>query len=540
MKRILSGIAFLCFIIATTAAQTDQPQWSAVTAGETLCNPVLHGEYIYTLSSDHALNCINDTGSFVWRRNIERTTEPLLSISNSGILLVADSTGMLQAISSQGIYLWVLSLSEPIIYPPYCTTDGRICVLTNSTLYCISIKGKIKWKLALSAPPAGQLCETGSASVLLVLTNHEFVTIALTGGHFRSYALKKDIAALAAAPDGYVMATHDGVVAYYRNGFAAWQTQEPAPLFMQTIAQELVCIYADGTVSSRDIQTNNPRWVTKLNTHISLPLYYLATDGEYNLACKGFAAIISNTGAIKREKQLSVSAFPPVITPTGILITVEDWVVNGWRFDSKLLNMNKGDEVAAPQYQILKMQAQSQSLPFFVPHGDTQALLTLIKTAITEENIGTQEAAYAFTLSTIFENSQKAAYFPYNFTVYERAQAAELLGRLESLEYRRILLDEASQTTDPMLAVAIIRALGFISADPDGKSIETIQLLLRRCGIREQEPAAAACESLAEIAKYGDKTAADAAIKALFAIAVNAYPENIRQYARQKIKTIVE
>ena len=475
---------------------------------------------------------------------------------------------MLQAVSSQGIYLWSLGLSEPVLYPPYCTTDGRICVLTKSSLYCLSIKGKIKWRLDLSAPPTEQICETGSASLLLALTNHEFLTVSLTGKLLSTYTLKKEIAALTSAPSGYVMATRDGILTYYRNGTltssaaqtntpsdlsetkqpaveinqvsAVWQTQEPAPLFMRTIAEELVCIYADGTVSSRDVQTNNLRWTATLNNRISLPLNCTKTDGEYYLSCKEFAAIIGSTGTIKREKQLPVSAFLPLIMPNGVLIAVEDWVINSWHFDTKLLKANPKNDTAAPQYHILNMQEQSQALPFFIPYGDTQALLTRIETAITDETVSTQEAAYAFTLYTILANSKKAVYFPYDFTVYERAQAAELLGRLESLEYREVLLNEAKKTTDPTLAVAIIRALGFIGVDPDGKSIENIQLLLQHCGIRTQEPASAACESISEIAKYGDKTTAHAAIKALFAIASSAYPENIRQYARQKIKTIVE
>ena len=188
----------------------------------------------------------------------------------------------------------------------------------------------------------------------------------------------------------------------------------------------------------------------------------------------------------------------------------------------------------------MKTQEKTQVLPFFVPYGDTGSLLSSIDEAITKGTLGTNEAAYALTLQTILTNNQKAAYFPYNFTIYERARAAELLGLLESLEYRTILLDEASKTSDPTLAVAIIRALGFIAADPDTSSIESIQLLLQRCGVRVYEPAYAACDALNEIAKYGDKQTAGSAVKALFTIAASAFPENIKQYARQKIKTIVE
>ena len=549
----LLSLIFLFIPVELLTAQTEQAQWSAVMAGETLCDPVLHGEYIYTLSSDQALNCIDYTGSFVWRRNIERTIKPFLTVSNSGILIIADESRVLQAVSGQGIYLWSIRLPEPALYAPYSTTDGRICVLTRSNLYCFSVTGKLRWQVKLSAPPTRQLCETGAASLLLTLTNKDFLTVSLTGQVLNAKTLKKDIAALSAAPGGYVLGTGDGILAYYRSktgscgneadaaetsdGFAVWQTQETAPLFMQNSGDELVCIYADGTVSTRSITSNKINWTTKLKSRITLPVYYSKTDGEYYIACKGFAAIINGTGTVKREQKLAASAFLPVITPSGILIAIDDWVINSWYMDTKIMQ-SKPQSKELPQYQILRIQAQT--LPFFVPYGDTATLLAGIDDAITKGAIGTDEAAYALTLQTILTNNQRAAYFPYNFTVYERARAAELLGLLESLEYRTILLDEASKTTDPTLAVAIIRALGFIASDPDGSSIEAIQLLLQRCGVRSYEPAYAACDALTEIAKYGDKQTAGSAIKALFTIAASAFPENIKQYARQKIKTIVE
>ncbi|AIW89249.1 MULTISPECIES: PQQ-binding-like beta-propeller repeat protein [unclassified Treponema] len=566
-KRFLTSLltaAFSCMflliptrLLTAQTAQTEQAQWSAVMAGETLCDPVLHGEYLYTLSSDQALNCIDYTGSFVWRRNIERTIKPFLSVSNSGILIIADASRMLQAVSGQGIYLWSVQLPEPALYAPYSTTDGRICVLTKSNLYCFSIKGKLKWQVTLSSPPARQLCETGAASLLLTLTNKDFVTVSLTGQVLNTKTLKKDIAVLSAAPGGYVMSTGDGILTYYRStisqekntsslvpqgetdGFAVWQTQETAPLFMQNSGDELVCIYADGTVSARNITSNKIAWTSKLNSCLTLPLYYSKTDGEYYIACKSIAAIISGTGSVKREQKILTSAFLPVITPSGILIAVNDWVINSWRLDTKIMQSSPQRDVP-PQYHILKTQEKTQTLPFFVPYGDTGTLLSSIDEAVTKGTIGTNEAAYALTLQTILTNNQRAAYFPYDFTVYERARAAELLGLLESLEYRTILLGEASKTYDPTLAVAIIRALGFIAADPDGHSIESIQLLLQRCGVRIYEPAYAACDALTEIAKYGDKQTAGSAVKALFTIAAGAFPENIKQYARQKIKTIVE
>ena len=586
MKKIKRLLFILCTAIlffiplSFITAQTEQAQWSAVMAGETLCDPVVHGEYLYTLSEDQAVNCIDYTGSFVWRRNIERTIKPFLSVSHSGVLIIADSAGTLQAVSSQGIYLWSVQLPESVLYAPYSTTDGRICILTLSTLYCFSIKGKLKWQIALTSPPARQLCETGTASLLLTLTNKDFLTVSLTGQLLNTQTLKKEIAALAAAPAGYVMSTGDGTLTYYRNGafrtskangtgtgenssaierqraavgqkeaassaastadVAVWQTQESVPLFMQTSGDELLCIYAGGTVSARNITSNTITWTAKLNGHISLPLYYAKTDGDYHIACKGIAAIIGAAGNIKRKRKVTASAFLPVILRSGILIAVDDWVVNSWRLDTKTTQNNPQQETQPIRYRLPEREKDMQTLPFFIPNGDTAAFLTGIEEAVKQDTVGTDEATYAFALQTVLANNRKAAYFPYDFTIIERARAAELLGLLESLEYRAILLEEAQKTANPTLAVSIIRALGFIAADPDGKSVESIQLLLRRCGIRMHEPAYAACDSLTEIAKYGDKQTAGSAVKALFAIAADAFPENLKQYARQKIKTIVE
>ena len=307
---------------------------------------------------------------------------------------------MLQAVSSQGIYLWSVQLPEPALYAPYSTTDGRICVLTKSNLYCFSVKGKLKWQLKLSSPPARQLCETGTASLLLALTNKDFLTVSLTGQLLNTKTLKKDIAALSAAPAGYVMCTGDGILAYYRGetnpagkqahsvgqansaataeqyapdagtahgaqqeetaeGFAVWQTQETVPLFMQNSGDELVCVYADGTVSARNITSNKINWTAKLNSRITLPLYCSKTDGEYYIACKSIAAIISGTGSVKREQKITSSAFLPVITPSGILIAIDDWVINSWRLDTKIMQANPQPK-APPQYQILKTQEKTK------------------------------------------------------------------------------------------------------------------------------------------------------------------------------------
>lgn len=564
------GLGLVLGLIGSIAAaaqtvQNEQALWSAVMAGENRCDPVVYGELLYTLSSDHALNCLDTSGSFVWRRTIERTARSFLSVTDSGVLLVADATGKIQAVSGQGIYLWSLKLNEPILFAPYNAADGRIYVLTQTSLYCISIKGKIRQHVPLPAAPAQQLCEAGSGIFALPLISREFLLVSASGELLSTRAAKKGLNILAAAPGGYIIGS-DGVLSYYHTALSmssaehtgsllqeqpVWNLQESMPLFVKVFGTELLCAYTNGTVQLRSLADGSLLQHLTFGCTLTLPLSCMKADGDYYLACKGFAGAISSNGMIKREKKLAATPFQPVITPSGILITADDWVINGWKFDTKILKNAPHQErsvVSTPyQTQVTPPPAASLSgipnahtIPFFVPYGDTEALLARIESSILQGTAYQQEAADAAILEIILLNTKRSAVLPYDFTVYEQAQAAELLGKFESLVYRPLLLEAARRTTEPVIATGIIRALGAITADPDGKSIQTIQDLLKRCGVQRLTPVYAACEALAEIAKYGDKTAADAAVKALFAIAAGAYPENLRQYARQKIQTIVE
>lgn len=547
------------FTVAS-AVETEKAQWSAVMAGKVLCDPVLHGDRLYTVTSDQALNCIDGKGSFVWRRNIKRTRRPLLTASQGGVLLIADSAGLVQAVSSQGLYLWSARVAKAALYAPYSTVGGRICVLTQSQLCCFSLRGTLKWKLSLPSPPAMQLCETGDASLLLSLKNKDLLIISPAGEIVHKKKLKQSIAALAVAPRGYVAGAKDGSLTYYQKsqksemnsetnddpyGTVVWEAHEQVPLFMRSMGNELICVYANGTVSVRDVHTNTLRWSVHLAGRIGLPLYCAKVDGEYYITGKGMAVILSAQGTIKRQEKVQKAAFPPLITPRGILVAVDDWVVNSWTVDTKIMRyMTQPQESGAALHEqgtVHKSVLSHKAVyVLFAPYGDAAAALAFISAAITEGTAGKHEGDYAHMLHIILTNKARSDYFPTDFTVHERIQAAELIGQLESLEYRTSLVEAAHETSDPTLAVAIIRALGAIACDPDGVSIKTIQLLLHRCGSLEIAPIYAACDSLTEIAKYGDKQTTENAVRSLFAIASHAVVENVKQYARQKIKTIVE
>lgn len=542
-------IALLLFSLSWYSfALPDAPDWTAVAAGELLCDPVVHENYVYTLTSDHAVNCLNSAGSFVWRRPIKRTHKPFLTAGASGVLIIADASGTIQAVSSQGIPLWSFRLPEAPVYAPVFSKDGRLLILTGKALICFSMKGKLKWKVLLPAPPVRPLSETGNAAALLLLQNKELWMISLTGVILDRQRIKKQFTVLHSAGTGYIAAATDGTLAYYNNPpeqTVQWELPHNlSPVFIEELENAVLCGYAGGKVTLLNLEDGTALWTATFNAPLQLPVICEERGHDYHISCRGFAGVITRDGKIRWETAVPAKLFLPLITDEGSVVVIDDWVLRSYRMETKIRTHRPQQIPFKALSRIIETERKKSSVPFFLPYdesgGSPDILLRTIEDSITAGTIGEKEAAYALYLETILQNSTRSAYIAYDFTIHQRALAAVLLGKLESLEYRSILLYEAERTSEPVLAAGIITGLGLIAADPDGESVHAIKLMLKRCGTAESSPAYAACDALLEISKYGTAQSTNAALKMLFSISAGTFPENVKAYARQKIKTIVK
>ncbi|MGP1576332.1 MAG: outer membrane protein assembly factor BamB family protein [Treponema sp.] len=529
-------------------ALPDQPEWTAVAAGELLCDPIAHERYVYTLTSDHALNCINSAGSFIWRRPIKRSYKPFLTAGASGVLIVADESGTIQAVSSQGLELWSFRLPEAPVYAPVFSKDGRLLILTKKALVCFSMKGTLKWRVLLPSPPVRPLSETGNAAVMLLLQNKESWMVSLTGIILDRQRIKKQFTILHSAGMGYIAAATDGTLAYYSNPpeqTVQWELQGTlSPVFIEDTDTTILCGYAGGKIALLNLSDGATIWNATFNAPLQLPVICEKKGLEYHIACRGFAAIITHDGKIRWETTVPAKLFLPLITEEGSVISIDEWVLTSYRMETKIHTNRPQQTSFTAASRIIETERKKSSLPFFLPYdesgGSADVLLRKIEDSILTGTIGGKEAVYALYLETILLNDQRSAYIAYDFTIHQRALAAVLLGKLESLEYRTILLYEAQKTREAELAAALITGLGLIAADPDGQSIYAIKLLLKQCGAGEIAPVYAACDALLEISKYGTVQSTEDALKMLFFISSGAFPENVKAYARQKIKTIVK
>ncbi|UTC78973.1 hypothetical protein E4O04_13580 [Treponema sp. OMZ 799] len=538
-------LIILSFLFFKVSAQTLDAHWTLVFAGKNITVPVFWNGNIYTAGDDKALNCITSQGTFLWRRNTKGFPGKFLSVSQAGIVFMVNAEGNIEAFSSQGMPLWTYPLKKKPIFPIHTARDGRIFIIQEDNIICLTSGGKLKWSLPLVSAPVFQPAETGSKDIVLILKSGDFLRISIFGSVVEQHRLKKTVSAIGEAPDGYILACTDGSISYYKTGGgseALWQSIEPEickNVFYK--GGKVLYMFESGKLIFKDLKTNELIWEEKTSGNFSGGVNCYAISNEFNITAKGFGCLITDTGRIKWEKKIPETLFFPIITENGLLVGITNEILNAYRVETKLLR--KGTKREAPEnfYSIIQKDDKGkEDLPFFVEYATAAELLDVIQKEIEDGTVGEKEPRYAFRLKTILENKRKASYFSQDFNSFDRSRAAELLGRLGSYEYRDILLGAMYKIDNPDVLAGILRGLEHLAYDPDGRTMDGIRFVMGRAKYDDINLMAAVCDCLTALMRFGSNETASAAISNIFYIIKGPYSNIIQNYARQKIKNIVK
>ncbi|WP_024468551.1 PQQ-binding-like beta-propeller repeat protein [Treponema pedis] len=542
--KIISAFFLFTFTVLRLQSQGLDTYWTLVVAGKNITTPVFWNGNIYTAGEDRALNCITSQGKFLWRRNTKEFPGEFLSVSSSGLVYLVTAKGNLEVFSSQGFPAWQYKLDKKPIFPIHTARDGRCFIIQKDNIICLTPSGKLKWSLPLSSAPISPPSETGSKDIVLVLTSGDFLRISIFGTVVEQHRLKKTVSAVGEAPNGYILACTDKTVSYYKTAAgseAAWQVTENGICKNAFYKNgKVLYLFENGKAVFKTLETGELIWELSLNGNFSDGVNCRAEGNEFNITAKGYGCTITDSGKIKWEKQINEKSFFPLITENGLLIGITKEFLNAYRVETKLLRRGAGGNVTESFYSIIdeKEKSAAEELPFFIEYSTVGELLEVITYEIKKGSVGEKEPRYAFQLKTILQNKRKASYFAQGFTSFDRANAAELLGKLGSYEYRNILLGEINLSNDSTVDAGVLRGLAYLAYDPDGKTIEGIDFLIQKASYEDSERMKAACDCLTALTKTGNRETAKSAIALLFSVSTGRYSSLIQNYARQKIKTI--
>lgn len=536
-KRIIFAWCFLtvAFLFA------EDPFWTLVMAGKNTASPIAWNKNMYFIGDDKALNCISIDGSFLWRRNTKGVGK-FISVSPSGVIFVLTRNGTLQAFSSQGIPIWSFDFHEEPLFAPYNSLDGKIFVLSAKTLFCFSQQGVLKWKRSLKAAPALDIAETDNGEIIVVLKNGDFLRYSIFGHLNEEKKLVKTVSAISKAPGGYLMACTDGSLFYYKTiagSESVWQVQTSSLcVALKYASGKYLAVCADGSVWFSTIAENEKVWFTQLAKNFSpnaVSVRFL--KNEIQIVTNGFGASILSSGDVRWQASIPETQVQSVITENGMLVGVSGKIINAYRQEVKFLRKAPHAEILDDSYDIIG-NTPIEIPPFFDSAGSPK-FFREIYAQLEAGTFSENEPEYAATLIGMLENKW-ATQYGQSFTVYERAEAARLLGAFGSYEYRNYLIDAGYRIDDRTVLMGIVEGVGSIAYDPDGKTLAFLKYTIAKTSHDDFDTMKNVCDALEQLAKFGDNTIVSNSIQTLFSIVNGKFINITKKYARQKIENIVQ
>ncbi len=529
-------------------AQEMEAFWTLVFAGKNITPPVYSNGRIYTAGADKALNCITTKGTFLWRRNTKNYPTSFISTSHDGVVYLVTEGNNIEAYSSQGMPIWNYKCEEELLFPVHVSNDGYLLITFKKKLLCLTRQGKLKWELELPETPLKAPFEVSQNNVILILQDASFLRLSMFGKVLEQLSLKKNINLIHTAPKGFILSCDDASISYYQIASPSkilWQTNEKNNcLSFCYKADHLLCVFPNGDVQLKNINDGSVLWQLNLGVKLDSQTNCSSNGNEFNITDKGFGASLTDKGKLKWKRSIPESDFSPIITENGLLIGIKKEILNAYRVETKLLRQNEkrvdsakvytSDETIKKEREIFEDRASMLYLLGF----STFDFFNNIQDDINAGNVGGKEGFYAQMLIGVIQNDAKGAYFPVEFSSFERGRAAALLGQLGLYQYRDVLLSQINMTMDAELALGILKGLSALAYDPDGKTIEGINFILNRFSASNVEIVKGVADAFFALAKFGDEVTAKRAVKNIFAIMNTAYPAVIREYVRERIKDI--
>ncbi|MGP1414350.1 MAG: PQQ-binding-like beta-propeller repeat protein [Treponema sp.] len=545
MRKIILFFLFLPFF---SFAQEMEAFWTLVFAGKNITPPVFSNGKIYTAGADRALNCITTKGTFLWRRNTKNYPTSFISTSSDGVVYLVTEGNNIEAYSSQGMPIWNYKCEEQLLFPVYVSNDGYLLITFQKKLLCLTRQGKLKWVLDLPEMPVKAPFEVDQQNVILILQDESFLRLSMFGKVLEQLSLKKNINLIHKAPKGYVISCDDSSISHYQIASPSkllWQTNEKSICRSFCYKDgKLLCVLSNGDVILKNINDGSLYWQVNLGLSFGEQTKCYANGNEFNITDKGFGASLTDKGKLKWKKSIPEKDFSPIITENGLLVGIKKEILNAYRVETKLLRQNEkrvdpskvyiSDETIKNEKEIFSDRASMLYLLGF----STFDFFNNIQDDINKGEVGGREGFYAQMLTGIIQNDAQLAYFPHDFSSFERGRAAALLGQLGLYQYRDVLLSQINMTMDVELALGILKGLSSLAYDPDGRTIEGINFILNRFSSSNVEIVKGVADAFFCLAKFGDEVTAKRAVKSVFAIMNSEYPAVIRDYVREKIKDI--
>ncbi len=156
MKRTVAVLFFLFLNVSITLFAEPRITLQYPTGGRiiaTAYDSALH--VLYAVSEDRFLYALSDSGNKIWRYAIGNSGTATLTVGQDHTIYTGTKAHHLVAINPYGKKIWSIQLDGSIRGNVVSAEDGTVYAVTVSgSLYGISHRGMIRYRISLPSPPA--------------------------------------------------------------------------------------------------------------------------------------------------------------------------------------------------------------------------------------------------------------------------------------------------------------------------------------------------------------------------------------------------
>lgn len=453
------------FFIMLFSLSAREMVWERALPGEILSNPVEDQKgHVLVISADRHLYCLDSvSGNILWKFKPGGRLNSI-SMSADGSILVTDSRNRLYSLFSRGGIRWKYTMPGPLKRDPAVSNKGNIALTLENRVILLNRKGEEIWDKEFPGV------------TFTVLTDSSLVCV----------VMGKELSALGLS------------------GTPAWKQTFAVPL-SQGFNNRNGVILADetGTVYQTDF---TGEILSEIKTEVNHPRRFYYNDrGLPVLEGEKEYAVINEDGTFYRTAGAGENQGALY---TGNKLVVEgtsDWFVKAWK-DSTMAHVVKSGVSDA-----LVREKTFSGITYW---GDYSLESYYMNIALSG-NRDKQKELIAY----IRENLDDMAFYekmPYLHSVLltmcskeknprnadVRAYTYDLMGETGDITYIPYLVKALLREENYTVMPHIYRALGALSADPDGRVVRAINLAIKR--FRDESCVMSAVNALYNINNYNN------------------------------------
>lgn len=538
--------SFLLAVCSVFLVYGLEPVWIRVLPGELMTSPAVHGDRIFSLTDNRSVTCLSTTGDFLWSRPVRGKHIPYLEVTENGMVYVLSRDGLLTVLSRDGMLLWTMRFGLEPVAPPYRGKDGRNFFLFQKYIVCMTDYGTILWKRPVSLQQFAGVSRTGDGNLVLYNTDGSVLLYSPFGTELGTCFLEKAPESIAPLPSGFAAGFPNGSLEFHdvRTGAAGariekmWQIHGPGSIAAVAPHKGTIyCVYRNGTISAYNETDGTLLWNSGIGIGVSGKTRIDFSYGRITVLSAALAASFDENGTriwVHVPESLRAT---PIISEDGRLYGAgSGWTVAAYNPEDRILG--RKNSIKSETYGILNITFSVY--PYINTADQLYAFFDRVEQAVAAGEVGDSEPLFARWLSDILTGSYSDPFSDMRPDSTSRGRAASLLGRLGSREYRPLLLHAAQGPFDESLAIGIVYGLSRFGPDTTGESVQAVRSLAQRAGVQRTAVQFAACDALSVLARFSSAGVRDDAVRALTSFSAEPWKDQVRNYARKTLESLLQ